>query len=59
MLSAGRLRSVAWGAVPGSIFGLHRGNAQHATISPAMAIDHMAAGFAVAVVSVVVERFIR
>ena len=39
-------------------FGLHRGNAQHATISLLCATnDHMAAGFAVAVVCIVVERF--
>jgi len=37
----------------------HRGNAQHAAISPCLAInDHMATGFAVAVVVVlVVVRF--
>jgi len=39
--------------------GLHRGNAQHATISLPIwaAKNHMAAGLAVAVVVIVVVRF--
>lgn len=46
-----------FGERPPVRFGLHRGNAQHATISLLCATkDHMAAGLAVAVV-VVVERF--
>ena len=41
-----------------SLLVLHRGNAQHATISSCFTTkDHMAAGIAVAVVSIVVVRF--
>jgi len=41
-----------------SLLVLHRGNAQHATISPCLtAKNHMAAGIAVAVVVIVVVRF--